>query len=430
MKMGTLTFLPRPFLIAALVALITVNADAAKKPNVIVIMADDVGYECFSAYGSKEFSTPRLDALAAKGMRFDHCHSTPLCTPSRVNLMTGKSNVFNYVDFGVFPNGEPTFANHFKAHGYVTAVAGKWQLMSSKKGISPAEAGFDRHCVWNIPGTGRSRYWKPSLMHDGKVINHDDDEYGSTITAEYLIDFIRTNKERPFLAYYPMILPHNPFDPTPMSTDRSNKNAKQNFIDMVAYMDHCVGRIEDTLVELGLRENTLIIFLADNGTNSSLTLDFFGTERKGGKGFTHDHGTKVPLIVSFPGRIKAGEVNDDLICFSDIFPTIVEAAGLPAKEILQGDGWSFWPQCLGNEGKKREWIYGYYFPRPFSKKFDMKYSHWEVAWARSKRYKLYRDGRFFDVVYVVREQNPLGKLEKLNAARAPSGGIRQVSREG
>ena len=295
----------------------SVICSVAEKLNVVLIMADDVGYECFSAYGSKEFSTPRLDALAAKGMRFDHCHSTPLCTPSRVNLMTGKSNVFNYVDFGVFPKGEPTFANHFKAQGYATAVAGKWQLLTTQTGISPKEAGFDRHCVWNIPGTARSRYWKPSLMHDGKVINHGEEKYGSTVIADYLIDFIKTNKDKPFLAYYPMNLPHNPFDPTPRSKDRKSKNVKRNFIDMVAYMDHCVGRIEDALIELGLRENTLMIFTADNGTNSSLTLDFFGTQRKGGKGYTHDHGTKVPLIVNLPGRIQAGQVNKDLICFSD-----------------------------------------------------------------------------------------------------------------
>ncbi|MEM7143511.1 MAG: sulfatase-like hydrolase/transferase [Verrucomicrobiota bacterium] len=392
-------------------------AEDKEKLNVVLIMADDVGYECFSAYGSKEFSTPRLDALAGKGMRFDHCHSTPLCTPSRVNLMTGKSNVFNYVDFGVFPEGEPTFANYFKDHGYVTAVAGKWQLMTSNSGISPVEAGFDRHCVWNIPGTDRSRYWKPSLMHDGEVINHGEDEYGSTIIADYLVDFIRENQEKPFLVYYPMNLPHNPFDPTPLSKDRESRDGKQNFIDMVAYMDYCVGRIEDALIELGLRENTLMIFTADNGTNSSLSLDFFGTERKGGKGYTHDHGTKVPLILNLPGRIPGGEVNEDLICFSDLFPTIVEAAGLPEKEISRGDGWSFWPQCLGNEGTKREWIYGYYFPRPFSKKFDTMYSHWEVAWARNKRYKLYRDGRFYDVIDDVREEKALGEPEELRDVR-------------
>ncbi|MEM9281940.1 MAG: sulfatase-like hydrolase/transferase [Verrucomicrobiota bacterium] len=390
---------------------------ASSKPNVILIMADDVGYECISAYGSKEFSTPRLDALAAGGMRFDQCHSTPLCTPSRVNLMTGKSNVFNYVDFGVFPKGEPTFANYLKDHGYVTVVAGKWQLLTTENGISPAEAGFDYHCLWNIPGTGRSRYWKPSLMHDGEVIDYGEDDYGSTIIADYLIDFIKANREKPFLAYYPMNLPHNPFLPTPLSEDRKSKDPKQNFIDMVAYMDHCVGRIEDTLTELGLRENTLMIFTADNGTNSTLTIDFFGEEMKGGKGYTHDHGTKVPLIVNFTGQIEAGEVNEDLICFSDIFPTLVEAVGLPPKEITEGDGWSFWPQCQGEEGKQREWIYGYYFPRPFSKKFDMMYAHWEVAWARNKRYKLYRDGRFFDVIDDVREKKDLGGVEELSRMR-------------
>ena len=316
------------------------------------------------------------------------------------------------------PKGEPTFANHFKAQGYATAVAGKWQLLTTQTGISPKEAGFDRHCVWNIPGTARSRYWKPSLMHDGKVINHGEEKYGSTVIADYLIDFIKTNKDKPFLAYYPMNLPHNPFDPTPRSKDRKSKNVKRNFIDMVAYMDHCVGRIEDALIELGLRENTLLIFTADNGTNSSLTLDFFGTQRRGGKGYTHDHGTKVPLIVNLPGRIQAGQVNKDLICFSDLFPTIVEAANLPAKKITQGDGWSFWPQCLGKEGKKREWIYGYYFPRPFSKQFDTMYSHWEVAWARNKRYKLYRDGRFFDVINDVREEKPLSERAQPSVGRA------------
>ena len=110
-------------------------------------------------------------------------------------------------------------------------------------------------------------------------------------------------------------------------------------------------------------------------------------------------------------------MNKDLICFSDLFPTIVEAANLPAKKITQGDGWSFWPQCLGKEGKKREWIYGYYFPRPFSKQFDTMYSHWEVAWARNKRYKLYRDGRFFDVIKDVREEKPLSERAQPSAVR-------------
>ncbi|MDA7915918.1 sulfatase-like hydrolase/transferase, partial [Verrucomicrobia bacterium] len=151
---------------------------AAAPTNVILIMADDIGFECFSSYGSQEYSTPRLDALAADGIRFENCHSTPLCTPSRVNLMSGKSNVYNYQDFGVYPKGEPTFANHFKKFGYATAVAGKWQLIGAGKGIMPKDAGFDTHCLWNIPGTTRERFWDPSLIQDGKLLTLPKGAYG------------------------------------------------------------------------------------------------------------------------------------------------------------------------------------------------------------------------------------------------------------
>ncbi|MBT3480736.1 MAG: sulfatase-like hydrolase/transferase, partial [Opitutales bacterium] len=150
----TLTFL----------AMLASVATAADKPiNILLIMADDVGFECFSSYGSKEYSTPRLDALAEAGIRFENCHSTPVCTPSRVNLLSGKSNVFNYEDFGIYPKGEPTFAHHFKQSGYATAVAGKWQLLTGEGGTHPNEAGFDTYCLWNTPLTTRERYWNPSL---------------------------------------------------------------------------------------------------------------------------------------------------------------------------------------------------------------------------------------------------------------------------
>jgi arylsulfatase A len=390
--------------------------------NIVLIMADDVGYECFGCYGSDEYKTPRLDALAAGGIRFEHCHSTPLCTPSRVNLMSGKSNVFNYETFGSYPKGEPTFANHFKTHGYATAVAGKWQLRTKADGITPTEAGFDTYCVWNYPGTTRERYWNPSLIQDGRLLKLPRESYGPTVVTDFLIEFIQSNQQEPFLVYYPMILPHNPFLPTPDSTDRNSKDDKQNFIDMVGYVDTCVGRIEDALIQAGVRENTLLIFTGDNGTNEQITSNFSGTPIRGGKGYTRDHGTHVPLIVSLPGRIPAGQVNQDLVCFSDFFSTLVDAAGLPPKAIADGDGMSFWKQCLGNQrlgesGQKREWLYGYYFPRPYSNKFDNKYAHYEVRYARDKRYKLYDDGRLFDTVEDVLEETPLAITGALTPVR-------------
>ena len=402
--------------------ILSLAAKAANKPNILMILCDDVGFECFSAYGSKEYSTPRLDALAEGGIRFENCHSTPLCTPSRVNLMSGKSNVYNYFDFGVYPKGEPTFGNYFKKHGYATAVAGKWQLQYSNNGITPEEAGFGTYCLWNIPGTSRERYWNPSLLQDGKLLDLPKDTYGPDITTNFLIDFIKRNQENPFLAYFPMILPHNPFPVTPDSKNPNSKNSKSNFIDMVQYIDKNVGRLEDTLKELGLRENTLILFTGDNGTNASLTSELNGKQIQGGKGYTHDYGTHVPLIASWPGKLKGGQVIDDLVCFSDFFPTMVEAAGLPPKEIKDGDGWSFWQQCLGKPGKQREWIYCYYFPRPSAKKYDNKYSHYEVRFARDKRYKLYDDGKLYDTIEDVLEKKPLPEVtaseirKKLQAA--------------
>lgn len=381
---------------------------AADKPNVIMILCDDVGFECFSAYGSHEYATPRLDALAAGGVRFENCHSTPLCTPSRVNLMTGKSNVYNYNDFGVYPKGEPTFANHFKQHGYATAVAGKWQLLTKKGGITPQDAGFDSYCLWNFPGGGSKRYWNPSLVQNGKLLDLPAESYGPDITTNFLIDFIKRNQDGPFLAYFPMILPHNPFPVTPDSKDPKSTDSKSNFIDMVQYIDKNVGRLEDTLKELGLRENTLIIFTGDNGTNSVLTSELNGRQIRGGKGYTHDYGTHVPLIVNWPGKASGGQVVDDLVCFSDLFPTMVQAAGLPAKTIEDGDGWSFWPQCIGQRGKQREAIYCYYFPRPSAKKYNDKYSHYEVRFARDKRYKLYDNGQLYDTVNDVLEKQPIG----------------------
>ncbi len=383
----------------------TIVAATDGPANIVLIMADDVGYECFSSYGSETFSTPVLDRLAKEGIRFENCHSTPLCTPSRVNLMSGKSNVHNYQDFSVYPKGEPTFANHFKKSGYSTAVAGKWQLAGKDRGILPDEAGFDTHCLWNIPGSKRPRYWDPSYVQDGTTLELPAGTYGPDVMTDFIIDFIATNKDRPFLAYYPMVLVHNPFPPTPDSVDRNEEDNVSNFIDMVSYMDKCVGRIVDALDDNGLRDNTLLIFTGDNGTNHVLTYPYQGQPFNGGKGFTHDHGTHVPLIANWPGKIPGGQLNDDLICFSDFFPTIVQAAGLFSKKITDGDGQSFWPQLQGRTGHPRDWIYGYYFPRPYAQKFDEMYNHWEVRYARDKQFKLYGNGKLYDTVKDVLEQD-------------------------
>ena len=400
MTLRLLYVLPAFFLAAAF---------AADGPiNVVLIMADDVGYECFGAYGSKQYKTPRLDRMADSGVKFTHCYSTPLCTPSRVALMTGKSNARNYTDFGALAPGEYTFADLFREAGYATAVAGKWQLQGNDRSAGiPAGHGFDTHCLWNTPITERRRFWNPSLDRNGKLMEVEEDDYGPDIFTDFLLDFIAANRQRPFFAYYPMALVHTPFVPTPDSADRDSKDIQRNFEDMVAYTDKIVGRFEDKLEELGLLEKTLVIFTADNGSHHNLSSVLDGRRIRGDKGAPTDAGTHVPLFVRMPGTVPGGRVLDDLIDFTDFLPTLADAAGLRPANRPQLDGRSFWPQLKGEAGKPRAWHYTYYFPRPFDDRFATPYTNPEVRYARDGRYKLYGSGELFDLRADPREERPL-----------------------
>lgn len=183
-------------------------AEAGRPPNIVLILADDMGYECLGAYGGTSYKTPHLDKLAAGGMRFDYCFSQPLCTPSRVELMTGLYNQRNYVRFAYLDPKAVTFAHLLKKAGYATGIAGKWQLENGFGG--PKQFGFDEHFLWQLT-TRRSRYPNPVLEKDGKVIEYTNGEYGPDVVNDYVCDFIERHKDRPFLAYYPMMLTHGPF---------------------------------------------------------------------------------------------------------------------------------------------------------------------------------------------------------------------------
>ena len=199
-----------------------------------------------------------------------------------------------------------------------------------------------------------------------------------------------------------MVLVHNPFVPTPDSADRESKDRQKNFADMVAYMDRIVGRIVRMLDGLGLRENTMIIFTADNGTNRNITSLMGQIAVRGGKGRTTDAGTHVPLVVSWPAGARAGAACEDLVDFSDFVPTIAQAAGIdPASASLQPGGRSFLPQIKGEPGAPREWIFCYYNPRPGRRGFP------ERRFARDERWKLYGDGRLFDLNDDPQEREPL-----------------------
>ncbi len=385
-----------------MICLVVTSAAAAERMNIVLIMADDSAADNYGCYGSTFFSTPRLDALAAGGARFTQCYSAPVCTASRVKIMTGRDNIRNYVAFGTLDSSETTFGTMMKQAGYTTAVAGKWQLHGGPNGSLAPQCGFDTFCLWNYPGSSRSRFWKPSIIRDGELVSTSDQDYGPDIFTAYMIEFIEKNKDRPFFAYYPMVLVHAPFVRAPDSkpSDARNKQLQHlaYFRDMTAYADKCVGRIIDALDKNGLREITVVIYTTDNGTGRSLNYPFKNERRQGEKAYPTDGGTHAPLIVNCPGTVPAGIVTDDLVDFSDVMPTLAEISGAVLPKVTL-DGQSFWPQCRGEKGNSRESIYQYYYPKftRAAEKHGQGIKGNEIVWAQNQHFKLYRDGSLYAV---------------------------------
>ncbi|MEQ6120626.1 sulfatase-like hydrolase/transferase [Reichenbachiella sp. MALMAid0571] len=388
-----------------------VNAQSAnKKPNIILIMADDMGFECLGVNGSLSYQTPVLDKLANEGMRFTKCISQPVCTPSRVKIMTGKYNYRNYVDFGYLDVKEKTFGNMMKEAGYKTMIAGKWQLSGAKEKRGgyddmqrPQQFGFDEYCLWQLTKKG-PRFANPFIEQNGKLLETTIDDYGPDIVSNYILDFLERNKKESFFVYYPMILVHSPFVPTPDSPEWKNpktrsKHDNKFFADMVNYSDKVVGKIMSKLKELKIDDNTIVIFTGDNGTNTNIVSKTKLYDKyPGGKSSMPDNGTHVPMIVSWPaGKQKGIEINE-LIEFSDFMPTFAEAAGVTSYPT---DGQSFFKTLSGKEKPPRETAFVHYHPYP------EKVRDKDGRFVRTLDYKLYHDGRFYFIPEDKWEKKPL-----------------------
>jgi arylsulfatase A len=347
-------------------------------------------------------------------MRFTNAHSQPLCTPSRVQIMSGIHNNRNYVRFGVLDPQAVTFGNLLREAGYKTAIAGKWQLEGGFEG--PRRFGFDRYCLWQLTRKP-SRYPNPGLEIDGKERDFKNGEFGPDLVSDYVCKFIEANKDGPFFVYYPMIMPHWPFVPTPDHPDydpkmwRDAKNEPGGFRSskywpaMVSHADKMVGNVVRKIDELGIRDNTLIIWTGDNGTYDKLSTRFRGRDYKGGKGGTKDNGTHVGFIASWPAVIQPGQTSEALVDFTDVLPTLTEVAGAKTPDDI--DGVSLAPLFRG-EPRTKDFIYCWYSRDGLRDKAS---EH-----VRDVRHKLYASGRFFDVVADPDEKNNLaaaGIPEKL-----------------
>jgi arylsulfatase A len=394
---------------------------AVGKPNIIVLLIDDMGYECIGADGCTSYKTPVIDRLAATGVRFDRCYVQPVCTPTRVQLMTGIYNVRNYIDFGEMDPKSVTFANLFKKAGYATCIAGKWQLGTDPD--LPNQFGFDEYCLWQHTRAEKnapSRYMNPGLEINGVAKDFTGKEYGPDIVGDYALDFIGRKKDEPFLLYYTMMLTHAPFQATPDSPDYGeNKGSKdtlspdglhQHFSDMVAYTDKLTGRLVAKLDELGIRNNTLLIILGDNGTQRGVPTMMGDRKVIGGKGAPTDAGMHVPLIANWPGKAAAGKVSNDLVDSTDILPTICQAARVTVPADWKIDGRSFLPQILGEKGNPRDWYYCWYAPRTDDGII--------AEFAATRDFKLSRTGAFYDLRADIEEKQPLKVADLTGEAAA------------
>lgn len=405
--------------ILAVGAMAGVAGAAADKPNIILLLVDDMGTPGVGCYGGI-YKTPKIDALAAGGIRFERCFSAPLCGPSRAQIMSGRYPFRT----GVLTNGNGaaikpdsvSIAKVLKDAGYATAEAGKWSQLTYMDTAAEAAAwGFDEFLRWDK--REGERYWRPALNRNGTAQPTTPSTYGPDAFHEFVVDFIRRHRDTPFFIYYPTTLIHGPIVRTPDS-----KQAKGDFYaDNIAYLDKLVGKLVSALDELELREKTLIVFTGDNGSTRGHT-QINGRAVDGSKGTLLEGGSRVPLIVNWKGTAPAGRVVSDLVQFTDFYATFAELAGAKLPAGVKLDSRSFTSQLRGEKGSPREWV------------FLQLGNDW---YARNDNWKLTKSGELFDMSgspFVQKRVGAEGQGAEAAAARQnlqsvldelkPAGGVR------
>ena len=388
---------------------------AKLKPNIIFILGDDIGYSELTVNGGESYSTPHLDSMARHGMNFTHCEASPLCSPSRFMLLTGKYNFRNYSNWGYMDDSVKTIANVLHDAGYTTGIFGKLQLQYNKATMK--KWGWDYHIVFDLIEDTLTyrRYKNPAFIENGYRIPDSVvvNQYSEDILTQKIFDFIQKNQSKPFFVYYAMSLGHAPFCPTPDDSAFANWNPNKNASDtiyypsMIRYMDKKIGQILVALHQSGLDKNTIVFYAGDNGVPTEIYYNANGIKHiRGEKGSSTEGGTHVSLIAYWPGHVQQGSVNDDLVDFPDFLPTFAQfgkVTDLSEYGII--DGRSFYNVLFNKSYDAKQQLFCHYDPRPgFS---DLQ------RWVRDKTYKLYdstltpKAGKFYNTVLDEKEIHPL-----------------------
>jgi arylsulfatase A len=367
--------------------LLFANASFAqqKKPNIIFVLADDLGIDGVSAYGADFFKTPVIDKLAKEGIRYTNAYTVPLCGPSRALILSGRygfrTGAVNQDMTGeIKPSAENFMPSILKKAGYTSSMIGKWGQLP----LGPAEFGFDDYLRFFGSGSFFNEEGKKDkYVVNGKESVLKDGEYMPDLMHDHMVNFLAQHKKDPFYLYYSLSHVHGEIVATPDSKPGTT-DYKELYADNISYMDKLVGKLLHTLDSLKLRENTLIVFFGDNGTAGEAAQigRVQGQKLSGKKGTMQECGSLVPMIVNWPGMIKKPGVSNSLIDAADFIPTFAELAGapLPTNNVL--DGVSFAYQLKGGKGTAREWI------------FTGLGKDWYV---RSANWKLMRSGDLYDM---------------------------------
>ena len=353
-----------------------------KKPNIIFILADDLGYAEIGCCGSDKYKTPNIDKLASQGIRFTHAYALPLCGPSRAALLTGRyafrTGATNQdACSSVFTKAEKAIPYYLKPAGYVSTMIGKWGQLPD----DPSDFSFDHYLrffgsgvYWSEPGK------KQNYRVDGTDLILKENEYMPDLMHKKMVEFLTKNKNNPFFAYYSMSHVHGEI----MRTPDSKPTTTDFYEDNITYMDKLVGQLRTELDRLKLSENTILIFFSDNGTagGHSDAATIGGRRLSGQKGSMLEGGSLEPLIVYWPGVTPVGKLSNDLISSTDFLPTFAEITGatLPKDVIL--DGQSFNAQIHGQKGNPRNSLFV-----QLANNF----------WVRNSGWKLDQSGELFDM---------------------------------
>jgi arylsulfatase A-like enzyme len=360
---------------------------ASQPPNIIFILADDLGYGDLGCYGQKNFTTPNIDRMAAEGLRFtQHYAGSTVCAPSRACLMTGQHTGHNWQRANGGPSLRPdpqdiTVASVLKAAGYQTALIGKSPFIQDDQGERPNAKGFD-HFFGYSSHSAAHRYYPEHLWRNGEKVlyqeNHgfEGEHYSSDLFVKDAIAWLGDHAEKPFFLHLALQQPHadlnvpakwkepflGKFQETPRNSGRYRRepNPKATFAGMVTHLDDAVGQVLEKLRQLGIAENTLVLFSSDNGAMSEggWSRDNFDSSGplRGGKRDLYEGGVRVPLIVWWPKTTKAGGTTDHISAFWDFLPTVCEVAGVETPENI--DGISYAPTLRGDgEQASHDYLY-------------------------------------------------------------------------